>query len=168
MRNGTYPLMFTGRVYNQHTHTHTHIYIYIYIYIYHQNIYIHTFPMKKFNLLIYIYIYIHTCRKIDNKVIQVEGEIYWEVDTIAFWFNWTIIRIMRCDISDVKSTIEKYIYIYIYIYIYEKRNKTQKINSTFFTIKIVSLKTKSTPLFAKGWGLTLQQRMQSDRTNKSK
>ena len=26
------------------------------------------------------------CRKIDNKVIQVEGEIYQEVDTIAFRF----------------------------------------------------------------------------------
>ena len=34
-------------------------------------------------------------RKIDNNVIQVEGEIYWEVDTIAFRFYWTIIRTMR-------------------------------------------------------------------------
>ena len=30
------------------------------------------------------------CRKIDNKIIQMEGEIYWEVDTIAFRFYWTI------------------------------------------------------------------------------
>ena len=46
------------------------------------------------------------CRKIDNKVIQVEGEIYWEVDTIEFHFYWTIIRTMRGDISDVKSTMD--------------------------------------------------------------
>ena len=46
------------------------------------------------------------CRKIDNKVIQVEGEIYWEVDTIVFRFYWTIIRTMRGDISDVKSTMD--------------------------------------------------------------
>ena len=26
-------------------------------------------------------------------MIQVEGEIYWEVDNIAFWFYWTIINI---------------------------------------------------------------------------
>ena len=45
-------------------------------------------------------------RKTDNKVIQVEGEIYEEVDTIAFRFNWTIIRTKRGDISDVKSTID--------------------------------------------------------------
>ena len=42
-----------------HTHTHTHTYIHIYIYIY-----------------IYIYIFIYLLRKIDNKVIQVEGESY--------------------------------------------------------------------------------------------
>ena len=30
------------------------------------------------------------CRKIDNKVIQVEGEIYWEVDTIAFRFYYAL------------------------------------------------------------------------------
>ena len=42
----------------------------------------------------------------DNKVIQVEVEIYCEVDTIAFWFNWTIIRTMRGYISDVKSTMD--------------------------------------------------------------
>ena len=46
------------------------------------------------------------CRKIDNKAFQVEGEIYWKVDTIAFRFNWTIIRTMRGDISDVKSTMD--------------------------------------------------------------
>ena len=46
------------------------------------------------------------CGKIDNKVIQVEGEIYWEVDTIAFRFCWTIIRTLRGDISDIKSTID--------------------------------------------------------------
>ena len=40
------------------------------------------------------------CReKIDNGVIQVEGEIYWEADIIAFRFYWTIIRTMRGDIS---------------------------------------------------------------------
>ena len=27
-----------------------------------------------------------TIEKIDNKVIQVGGEIYYQVDTIAFWF----------------------------------------------------------------------------------
>ena len=47
-----------------------------------------------------------SCRKIDNKVIQVEGKIYWEVDTIAFRFYGTIIRTMRGDISDVKSTMD--------------------------------------------------------------
>ena len=33
---------------------------------------------------IYIYIYIYICiyRKIDNNVIQVEGEIYWEAKSI--------------------------------------------------------------------------------------
>ena len=45
-------------------------------------------------------------RKIDNKVIQVEGDIYWEVDIIAFRFYWTIIRTMRGNISDVKSTMD--------------------------------------------------------------
>ena len=45
-------------------------------------------------------------RKIDNKVIQVEGEVYWEVYTIAFRFYWTNIWTMTCDISDVKSTID--------------------------------------------------------------
>ena len=43
------------------------------------------------------------CRKIDNKIIQMEGKIYWEVDTIAFRFYWTIVRIMRGDISDVND-----------------------------------------------------------------
>ena len=46
------------------------------------------------------------CRKIDKKVIQVEGEIYWEVDKIAFRFYRTIFRTMRADISDVKSTMD--------------------------------------------------------------
>ena len=46
------------------------------------------------------------CRKIVNKVIQVEGEIYWEVDTMVFRFYWTIIRTMRGDISDIKSTMD--------------------------------------------------------------
>ena len=32
-----------------------------------------------------------------------EVEIYWEVDTIAFRFYWTIIRTMRGDISDDKN-----------------------------------------------------------------
>ena len=45
-------------------------------------------------------------RKIDNKAIQVEEEIYWEVDTVAFRFYWTIIRMMRGDISDVKSMMD--------------------------------------------------------------
>ena len=45
-------------------------------------------------------------RKIGNKVIQVEVEIYWEVDSIAFTFYWTIIRTMKGDISDVKSTMD--------------------------------------------------------------
>ena len=45
-------------------------------------------------------------RKIDDKVIQVEGEIYWEVDTISFRFDWTIIKFMRGDICDVKSTMD--------------------------------------------------------------
>ena len=45
-------------------------------------------------------------RKIDNQVIQVEGEIYWEVGTIAFRFNWTIIRNMMGDRSDPKSTMD--------------------------------------------------------------
>ena len=45
-------------------------------------------------------------RKSDNKAIQVEGEIYWEVDTLAFRFYWTIIRNMSGDISDVKSTMD--------------------------------------------------------------
>ena len=48
-------------------------------------------------------------RKIYNKAIQVEREIYWEVDTIAFQFYWTIIRSMRGDIIDVKSTMLNYI-----------------------------------------------------------
>ena len=39
-------------------------------------------------------------------MIQVEGEIYWEVDTIVFRFYWTIIRTMRGDISDLKSTMD--------------------------------------------------------------
>ena len=39
-------------------------------------------------------------------MIQVEGEIYWEGDTIAFQFYWTIIRTMRVDISDFKSTMD--------------------------------------------------------------
>ena len=38
--------------------------------------------------------------------IQVEGEIYREVDTIAFRFNVTLIKNMRGDISDFKSTID--------------------------------------------------------------
>ena len=42
-------------------------------------------------------------RNIDNKAIQVEGEIYWEVDTIAFRFNWTIIRTMRGDFISLKD-----------------------------------------------------------------
>ena len=44
--------------------------------------------------------------KFDNKVIQVEGEIYWEVNTIAFRFYWIIIGTMRGDISDVKSMMD--------------------------------------------------------------
>ena len=43
------------------------------------------------------------CVKIDNEVIQVEGEIYWEVDTIMFWFYWTIIRTMRGDIKNKRD-----------------------------------------------------------------
>ena len=39
-------------------------------------------------------------------VIQVEEEIYSEVDTIAFRFYWTIIRVIKGDISDVKSTMD--------------------------------------------------------------
>ena len=54
----------------------------------------------------YMCVGIYVCRKSDNKVIQVEGEMYWEVDTIAFQFYWTIIRTMRGDISDVKSTMD--------------------------------------------------------------
>ena len=57
-------------------------------------------------IYIYIYIYIFVCRKTDNNVIQVEREIYWEVNTIAFLFYWTIIRTMRGDISNVKSTMD--------------------------------------------------------------
>ena len=50
---------------------------------------------------------VRVCKeKIDNKVIQVGGEIYLEVDTIAFRFYWTIIRTMTGDISDVKSTMD--------------------------------------------------------------
>ena len=45
-------------------------------------------------------------RKIDNKVIQVEEEIYGEIDTITFRFDWTIIRTMRGDISNVESTMD--------------------------------------------------------------
>ena len=45
-------------------------------------------------------------KKIDDKGIQVEGQIYWEVDTLAFRFYWVIIRTMRVDISDVKSTMD--------------------------------------------------------------
>ena len=51
------------------------------------------------HIYIYIYIYIYRERErereIDNKEIQVEREIYWEVDTIAFRFYWTIIRALR-------------------------------------------------------------------------
>ena len=46
------------------------------------------------------------CRKIDNKVMQVKGEIYGEVDTFAFRFYWIIIRTMRDNISDVESTMD--------------------------------------------------------------
>ena len=57
-----------------------------------------------------MYIYMRVCvcvwRKIDKKVIQVEAEICWKVDTIAFRFYWTIIRTMMGDISDVKSTMD--------------------------------------------------------------
>ena len=80
-----------------------YIYIYIYIYIY-AHVYLHIYmciyksKKKDCNPTI--------CRKIDNKVIQVEGEIYWEVDTIAFRFYWTIIRTIRVDTSDVKSTMD--------------------------------------------------------------
>ena len=45
-------------------------------------------------------------RKIDNKAIRVEGEIYWEVDTIAFRVYWTIIKTMRDSINDVKSKMD--------------------------------------------------------------
>ena len=38
--------------------------------------------------------------------IQVEGEIYWAVDTIAFQFYWTIIRTMSGDINDIKSMMD--------------------------------------------------------------
>ena len=59
------------------------------------------------HLYIYIYIYIHKVY-VEKLIttIQVEGEIYWEVDTIAFRFYWTIIRTMRGDISDFKSTMD--------------------------------------------------------------
>ena len=57
------------------------------------------------SLYIYIYIYIYV-EKTDHKVIQVEGEIYWEVDSIVFRLNWIIIRTMRGDIIDVKSTMD--------------------------------------------------------------
>ena len=39
-------------------------------------------------------------------MIQVEGEIYWEVDTIVFRFYWTIIWTMRGDINDFKLTMD--------------------------------------------------------------
>ena len=39
--------------------------------------------------------------------IQVEGEIYWEVGTTAFWFYWTIIRTMRGDIKDRTETLNR-------------------------------------------------------------
>ena len=38
--------------------------------------------------------------------IQVEGMIYWEVDTIAFRFCWTIIRAMRGDINNFELTMD--------------------------------------------------------------
>ena len=40
---------------------------------------------------------------IDIQIVLGGGEIYWEVDTIAFRLYWTIIR---GDISDVKSTMD--------------------------------------------------------------
>ena len=47
-------------------------------------------------------------KKIDNKVIQVEGEIYSreKIDALAFRFYWTIIKTMRGYISDVKLTMD--------------------------------------------------------------
>ena len=66
------------------------IYIYIYIYI---------------CVCVYVCVYDCVCRKIDIKVIQVEGEIYEEVDSLTFRFYWAIIRTMKSDISDVKSTM---------------------------------------------------------------
>ena len=39
--------------------------------------------------------------------IQVEGMIYWEVNTIAFRFYWTIIRTMRGDINNDGSAEPK-------------------------------------------------------------
>ena len=46
--------------------------------------------------------------ELDNKIIQAEGEILLrnKVDTTAFRFYWTIIRIGRDDISDVTSTMD--------------------------------------------------------------
>ena len=38
--------------------------------------------------------------------IQVKGIIYWEVDTIAFRFCWTIIRAMRGDINNFELTMD--------------------------------------------------------------
>ena len=49
--------------------------------IFHQQ---YTYIYMKTYIYIYIYTNIYIYRKIDNKVIQVEGEIYWEVDTIIF------------------------------------------------------------------------------------
>ena len=69
------------------THTGTHTCVCTQI---HSNTQIHTLSY------VYIYIYIERERErereIDNKVIQVEGDIYWKVDTIAFQFSLTIIR----------------------------------------------------------------------------
>ena len=65
-----------------------------------------------FRYYIYIYIYICVCVCVCVCVeklitaIQVEGEIYWEVDTIAFRFYWTIIRNTRGYINDFKLTME--------------------------------------------------------------
>ena len=53
------------------------------------------------------YFIIYICRKIDNKVIQVEGEIYWEIDTIAIRFYWTIIRTTRGGINEGKNLYNK-------------------------------------------------------------
>ena len=65
------------------------------------------FQALLFNLNNSIQTDLFICRKkIDNKVIQVEGEIYWEVDTLAFRVYWTIIRTMKGDISDIKPTMD--------------------------------------------------------------